>query len=135
MRKFLILVAILIMFIGCFENPPNRVLLNVPYHQWLEEGYCTIACIQMWADYDGHYVNQGPIADAIGTWPNPNEIVLGVNLFTNSFGWLEFTEGPDDFNQDSCIAFSIACVNDNCPSIMPFNAGMHGVLASVVSLK
>jgi hypothetical protein len=132
MKKIVLLTFVLTCFLGCFEEPPNSILLSVPYYSWLCEGYCAMACIQMWAAYTGRSVQQDEIASTIGgAWPSPDQVVTGVNIFTNSIGWLEFESAYNPYHQDVCIAYSIASIQDSCPSIMPFYGGMdsHGILA------
>jgi hypothetical protein len=50
-------------------------------------------------------------------------------MFTYSIGFLEMEEATSESKQDLCIAYSIACVEDHVPSIIPFNKGRHAVLA------
>ena len=130
MKKIFVLTVLLFVLISCYDGPPpKRVFLDVPYFPWLAQGYCAIACIQMWAAFDGIGVTQDEIASYIGTYPNPFEVVNAVNVFTNSFGWLEYEDAILNAQaQDLCISYSIACIEDHCPSIMPFEAGNHGVL-------
>lgn len=131
MKKIVLLAAVLTCFFSCPGELPNRITLNVPYYPWLADGYCAIACIQMWGAYDGIFTSQSEIANAIGTWPNPYQVANGVNMYTNSVGWLEFESAYNPYNQDLCIAYSIASVQDSCPSIMPFYGGqeVHSILA------
>jgi hypothetical protein len=87
-----------------------------------------IACIQMWGAYDHRYVAQSEIAASVGAFTTPYDIAMGVSEFTDSTGWLEWTDANSAYNQDLCVAYSIACVKDKVPSIMPFY-GDHAVLS------
>ena len=131
MKKILVLTVLITVFFSCYDGPPppKRVLLDVPYFPWLAHGYCAIACIQMWALYDGIAVTQNEIEAYTGTYPNPFEVANAISIFTGSYGWIEYEDAIlIDQAQDLCISYSVACIEDRCPSIMPFERGDHSVI-------
>jgi Peptidase_C39 like family len=132
MKKILLLLLVFVFLINCDDDnsPPNyHVDLNVPYYAWIGPNYCTVACIQMWAAYDGVYVDQATIASDVGAPTNPYDAAHGVDLYTHSIGIVDMEEATSESKQDLCIAYSIACVNDKVPSIIPFYNGQHAILA------
>jgi hypothetical protein len=128
----LIISSIILPYTGCDngEDPPYYRVLPVPYFavQTPGAGYCAVACIQMWGHYDKKYYSQDEIAIYVGIPTLPDDAVDGVNRFTNSDGWIEW-EPDTKRGQELTIAYSIACVFDGCPSIVPFDGGTHAVLA------
>ena len=131
-QLFLVLTVFCLIFftIACFDGPYTDVLPNVPYRSQEHSNYCAVACIQMWAWYDGNYVTQTQIADYIGLEPLGADVtatLTGIEHFTNSFGFLVMYDDTN-IGQDYCIASCIASVKDFTPSIMPFSGGIHGVL-------
>ncbi|NIO81238.1 MAG: hypothetical protein GTN53_09735 [Candidatus Aminicenantes bacterium] len=126
---WLIIIYIVLFYTGCGSEPPYYRVLPVPFF-WAE-GYqwCTVACIQMWAHYDGNtHVGQAEIASYVGVPTLPDDAVNGVNYFTDSAGWMEW-EPDTKYGQELTIASSIACVDDRCPSIIPVHGGTHAILA------
>jgi hypothetical protein len=133
MKKMILLLLVFVFLINCDDDnsPPNySVSLNVPYYAWIGQNYCTVACIQMWGAYDGVYVDQATIASDVGAPTNPYDAAHGVDLYTHSIGFVEMEEAISESKQDLCIAYSIACVDDTVPSIIPFNSGLHAILAN-----
>jgi hypothetical protein len=132
-KKILFLSVVLVMIIGCLPDGDPPVYhrdLNVPYRAWEVYDYCTVACIQMWGLYDGLSYQQDVIANYIGAPTTPNDAETGVGMFTRCIGFLEVEPAYGGFQQDLCIAYSIACVdNEREPSIMPFYGGAHAILA------
>lgn len=125
----LIISSIIFPYTGCDDEPPPYRILPVPFFWAEEENYCTVACIKMWAHYDGNTnVGQPEIASYVGVPTLPDKAVNGVNHFTNSDGWMQW-EPYSKYGQELCIAYSIACVEDKCPSIIPVYGGTHAILA------
>lgn len=129
MKKILCFIVIVLSFLilqSC--GVKQREWLDVPFICAQDDDYCCVACIQMWAWYDGNTgVTQDEIAWVVGAPTLPDMAECGVNEFTNSMGWLEkrlFSPTA----QDECIAASIAAYKEKCPSIMPFYGGQHAVL-------
>jgi hypothetical protein len=125
----LIILSIILPYTGCEDEPSPYRILPVPFF-WVE-GYqwCTVACTKMWAHYDGNtHVGQPEIASYVGVPTYPDKAVDGVNHFTNSDGWMQW-EPYTKYGQELCIAYSIACVEDRCPSIIPVDGGTHAILA------
>lgn len=121
---------------SCFDGPWTDIR-NAPYRSQPpgHNNYCAVACIQMWALFDGadeSEITQDFIADNInfGYYGNgviPEDIRYGVEIFTDSAGYL-VQQPPDNFGQDRCIAGCIASIKDFRLSIVPFNHGYHAVL-------
>jgi hypothetical protein len=112
-------------------KPPYVVNLPVPYHQQECENWCGIACIQMWADFDGWLVPQADIASYLGIVGNlkasPYDLEIGVGAYTASPGWLERRACYEPGGKGELIAASITGIKYCVPSIMPFY-GDHAVL-------
>ncbi len=128
---FLIILAISLMqFICSTGEPENKIDLPVPYHQQVCKNYCGIACIQMWAEYNGICVTQQEIAGFLGIGGNfvsPYLLDQGVANFTGSQGYLAIASIADPDAQGDLIGASIYGIQEYIPSIMPF-WGNHAVL-------
>jgi len=134
MRRFFLVVTVFCLMLStfsCFDGPWTDTLENVPYCPQERYNYCAIACIQMWAWYQGYTnVTQPQIANYIGVTTfgaYPDMIVQGIERFTASLGFLVEYKNTN-LGQDCCIAACIAAIKDFTPSIMPFYGGTHGVL-------
>jgi hypothetical protein len=91
MKVFLIIICAisLMQFICSSGEPDKNINLPVPYHQQVFSNYCGIACIQMWAEYNGICVSQQEIAAYLGIgceFVSPYLLDLGVANFTASQG-------------------------------------------------
>jgi len=129
MRKVLFLIVLIGFFVGCYDDPPDNIVqLNVPYYAWDTDGYCSVACIQMWAAYDGYCISQSVISSYVGIPTTPEKTASGICQFTNAVGYVEWEPDLGNYYQDLCISYSIASVEDRCPSIMPFNQGNHAII-------
>jgi hypothetical protein len=107
--------------------------LNVPYHKQDCPNYCGIACVQMWAHFDGWLVSQADIAKELDLEPtdsmtNPYELEMAVGMYTLSFGYLARKHVTELGGQGDLISASIEGVRQNVPSIMPLYAGLHTAL-------
>ncbi|NIM16125.1 MAG: hypothetical protein GTO45_29330 [Candidatus Aminicenantes bacterium] len=113
-------------------KPPYVVNLPVPFHQQECGNWCGIACIQMWADFDGWLVTQAEIASYLGIvgnlYASPYDLERGVGAYTASPGWLERREWDEPGGQGELVAASITGIKYGVPSIMPFGGGTHAVL-------
>jgi hypothetical protein len=135
-QVFLIIVLIVIIFpvSSCIDSWTD--IRDAPYRYQLQNNYCAVACIQMWAIFDGadeFEITQDFIADHInfGYYGNgviPDDIRDGVEMFTDSFGYVA-QELPTNLGQDECIAACIASIKDFRLAIVPFFKGLHAVLA------
>jgi hypothetical protein len=120
----------LMQFICSSGEPEKNINLPVPYHQQVCSNYCGIACIQMWAEYDGICVSQQEIAAYLGIGGelvSPYFLDLGVANFTASQGYLEFRPFTELDAQGDLIGATICGIKEYIPSIMPFY-GNHAVL-------
>jgi hypothetical protein len=115
----------------CYSPNPDQILnLNVPYHQQECNNWCGLACIQMWADWDGVNVTQQDIANYLGVGNHtisPYEVLYGVGYFTCSPGHLETRDSFEPGSQGDLISASIYGIQGYVPSIMPFFTD-HAVL-------
>lgn len=117
----------------CSVNAPEpdpHVKLPIIYHPQECPNYCGIACIQMWAHWDGDLVSQQEIADYVafsGSGTNPVELEKGVGNYTCSPGWIAAL--PWDFPgaQGDLIAAAIRGIDAWVPAIMPYWAD-HAIL-------
>ena len=86
--------------------------------------WCGIACVQMWADYNGIQVTQQQIADAIGVAGNdtasPFELETAVGSFTCYEGYCATREFWEAGSQGDLIGATIYAIQDYVPSIMPY---------------
>jgi hypothetical protein len=90
----------------------------------------------MWAIFDGaddSQITQDFIADnthfgQYGDGLIPEDIASGVDMFTNSNGYL-LQSPSNNIGQDECIAACIASIKDFRLAIVPFYRGLHTVLA------
>jgi hypothetical protein len=125
--KFLVIViaALLLINVQCDDGDPDmNVNLSVPYHQMAFTNACGLACIQMWADYDGITVSQYDIATMLGVQPGqtvaPDVLEWGVGFYTWSEGCLATKLMSVPGAKGDLIAATIYGVDDRNPSIMPF---------------
>jgi hypothetical protein len=99
MRVLLIsILAVMCMYsYQCNVNSPSpnpMVNLPVPYHGQEQFNYCSVACIQMWAEWDGYMtLTQDEIAQEVGIYgigslANPYDVERAVGIYTNSMGYL-----------------------------------------------
>ena len=115
------------------SDPPDWVIdLQVPYHYQLYCNYCGIACVQMWAHFDGWEVAQDSIASYVGITPgsyaaNPYQLERAVGAYTGAYGYLERREFWEPGAQGDLISSTIEGLKYCVPSIMPFS-GNHAVL-------
>ena len=130
---FIILIA-LICIISCDDgDPPNEIILNVPYHSQLNYNYCAPTCIQMWAHYDtGTCYSQNDIASYIGLGAtggiDPWSVRNGVEYYTYSPGYVaDFCYGSPGAQGD-LISSCITGIQEYVPAIMPFYEARHAVL-------
>ncbi len=117
-------------FICSSGEPEKNINLPVPYHDQVCQNYCGIACIQMWAEYNGIYVTQQAIANFLGIsgeTVSPYLLDQGVAYFSGSQGYLEFRPFDELDAQGDLIGATICGIQENIPSIMPFY-GNHAVL-------
>lgn len=128
LRLSVVMVCVLILF-GC-PTLKKDFKLQIPFMYAESENYCAVACIQMWAWYDGNtFFTQDEIAQDLGAPTSLSMTEWGVNLFTNSIGWTEIRPASN-YSQDLCITASVESYKQDCPSIMPFYGGQHGVLTT-----
>ena len=117
---------------GCFNNDlPFVRKLQIPYHSQDQNNYCAVACIQMWADYQGECPTQSQIASFLGVQPTglyPDQIVQGVRQFTPSWGFLAQRCCTEPGAQGDLIGGIIAGIDRGFPAIMPFYEGTHTVI-------
>ena len=119
-----IIVVVLIVFLtGCpIGDPAFKIDLPVSYFPQEYENWCGLACIQMWADFDGNIVTQGELAVYTGSGYNkvaPQQLVLGVSHFTNSEGYLAVKDGFEAGAKGDLIGATITGIKNYIPSIMP----------------
>ncbi|MCX6580874.1 MAG: hypothetical protein NT166_11915 [Candidatus Aminicenantes bacterium] len=132
MKVFLIIICAisLMQFICSSGEPDKNINLPVPYHQQVFSNYCGIACIQMWAEYNGICVSQQEIAAYLGIgceFVSPYLLDQGVANFTGSQGYLAIGSIFDPDAQGNLIGATISGIKEYIPAIMPFN-GNHAVL-------
>lgn len=127
----MIVVTVLLVLPGCDNSElPFKKILNIPYHAQEQTNYCAVACIQMWADYQGFCPEQDDIADYLGASSGglyPHQIVDGVHVFTSSWGFLARRQ-IEPGAQGDLIAGAITGIKRGVPSIMPFEEGIHTVI-------
>lgn len=132
MKVFLIIICAisLMQFICSSGEPDKNINLPVPYHGQVCPNYCGIACIQMWAEYNGICVSQQEIASYLGIGGelvSPYLLDLGVANFTASQGYLAIRTIFEPNAQGNLIGATIAGIKEYIPAIMPFD-GNHTVL-------
>jgi len=134
-KKLMLTIVIPVLFLinmGCPGGDPiNEVNLPVAFFEQECLEWCGMACIQMWADWDGHCVTQGEIADYTGVGNDTataQELLLGVAYYTASEGYLEQRFYYEHGAQGDLISSTVNGVLDYTPSIMPFYRGTHAVL-------
>lgn len=134
--KMIVLIVIILPLLSCFDGPWTDIRDGVPYRPQIQNNYCAVACVQMWAMWDGYdesLIPQDLIADNMeinyyGNGVIPENIEEGVGMFTDSSGYMK-VEPPTNFGQDDCIAGCIASIKDFRLAIVPFKRGTHAVLA------
>lgn len=127
--RFIFIIALFLSYFTCStgEDIPENICLPVPYRAAERANYCAVACIQMWALYDGNtIITQDEIARRVGVPTLPSNIVYGVWLYTNSPGFLFVGNGTEYF-QDRILSMSIAAFQKNRPSIIPVYDGEHAI--------
>jgi len=132
---YIIILSCLIASFGCDsgDDPPNRRVLNVPYHYQLEYNFCAAAAIQMWAHYDSYYYPQYDIASYIGALSGgvgPYDVEDGVRFYTASSGYVAYRYLYQPGSQGDLIAACIEGVKNYVPAIMPFYSGTHAILVT-----
>lgn len=138
MKQKILLAVIASLFLMQFtcnigSAPPNRLNLWVPYF-WQEcSNWCGIACVQMWADKDGWYVDQEDIATQIGVVGNnfahPYQLEMGVGAYTCADGYLEARAWHEVGGKGELLGAIVAGIRAGYPAIMPFG-GNHAVLVT-----
>jgi len=133
-KKLMLTIVIPVLFLinmGCpVGDPNNERNLPVAYYEQECFEWCGIACIQMWADWDGNCVTQTEIADYTGVGNDTataQELLIGVGHYTAVEGYLEERYYYEHGAQGDLISSTINGVLDYTPSIMPFY-GDHAVL-------
>lgn len=134
--QMIVLIAIILPVLSCFDGPWTDIRGPVPYREQIQNNYCAVACIQMWAMYDGADESEIPqdfIADNMdinyySSGVEPEKIEDAVDMFTNAYGYMKIASSTN-YGQDQCIAGCIASIKDFTLSIVPFNRGTHAVLA------
>lgn len=132
LRMFVIIFAYLL-FINwsCSTSDPDYLVnLNVPYHAQECPNWCGIACVQMWADFNGPLVSQQNIANYLGIGggtASPWELEWAVGTYTASEGYLALKEWDAPGAQGDLIGATICGIDAGIPAIMPF-LGDHAVL-------
>jgi hypothetical protein len=142
MTKLRVLLIVILSFMcmysnSCSVNSPSPnffVDLPVPFHAQQEINYCSIACVQMWAHWDGYYaLSQDTIAQEVGIYgtgwlANPYDVERAVGIFTNSMGYLERRSWVEPGAEGDIIASTIEAIKHSTPSILPIDMGRHTIL-------
>jgi hypothetical protein len=116
------------------DSPNPKANLMIPYHGQEYINYCSIACIQMWAEWDGNMsLTQNQIAQEVGIagtsyLANPYDVERAVGVFTNSMGYLEIRNWLELGAEGDIIASTIEGIKYSTPSIIPINYGLHTIL-------
>jgi len=137
-NSFILFFKVIFVLIFCFINmqcytpdPENEIELNVSFHNQECSTWCGIACIQMWADYDGFQYSQSQIASLLGIGVNdttsPFELETGISYYTCSEGYCATKDMFVDGAQGDLIGATIYGIQDYVPAIMPYYAD-HAVL-------
>ncbi len=132
-KLFLVIVVLILCFSGCDsgDDPPNKKKIYIPYHSQLENNFCGIACIQMWADRDGECLNQYYIAEVVGVsgdGADPQDIKQGLQSFTFSNPKIAYRESCEPDAQGDLLAGAVRGIVHDYPSIVPFYDGIHAVI-------
>jgi len=143
-KRILLVVLSLVLFVnfsisyeGCNgkEEPVNKRILPVPFHQQIYFNWCGIACLEMWSHYDSfHYWSQEAIARHLCVGINdtqpPLTLLDGVEVATKNPGFLQMTANNPAGKGDA-IASTIAGIDDYTPSIMPWGKDSNHVVLVV----
>lgn len=131
-----VIIVCLMSFSGCDSgDPPNRIVLNVPYYHQAEYNFCAPACMQMWIKFDmGYYYNQYDIAATIGLGSyggiDPISVRDGMRYYTNLWAHVASRYCYEDGSHGDLVAVCIEAIREGFPSIMPFYEAAHAVLVT-----
>lgn len=128
--RFIFIIALFLSYFTCStgEDIPENICLPVPYRAAERANYCAVACIQMWALYDGNtIITQDEIARRVGAPTLPSQVQYGVGLYTDSPGYL-FVGAGTEYYQDRMLSMSVAAFLNNRPTIIPVHEGDHAVI-------
>lgn len=129
----LLIPVLLICFFECGSPTPKKIILDVPFYSQGEyDYYCAVACIKMWAAYDGNLKTLHEIAAFVGVGMSgvePDDIVKGVGNFTASEGYKAMKNEDAPGAQGDLISATVVGVKDGYPSIIPIYFGNHAIIA------
>lgn len=133
-KSFLVIIFIvLIGFTGCYDDPPLRKVLNVPYCPQTYDYYCGATCVYMWALFDGIPCTLSQIVSWTGAWPcgvPPLVVRDAIGFFTFSQGYCAVEYDSTPGAQGDLMGACIEGIKDRVPAIMPFYEGSHAVLVT-----
>lgn len=138
MKQKIFLIIIVMLFLVQWtcttgEKPPFSKNLWAPFYWQEQSNWCGPACVQMWTDKCGIYVEQLEIAAFCGV-PTPSTGLVPPHILRDAVGYFTTVNGYfasrswfSILGRDELIASCIASVDNGQPSIMPF-WGDHAVL-------
>ncbi|UCH98424.1 MAG: C39 family peptidase [Candidatus Aminicenantes bacterium] len=123
--KVIIAASLFLINVQCIPSDLEKLInLDVPFHNQECSNWCGIACIQMWAHFDGFSVTQQEIANELGIGFNqatsPFDLETGIGSFTCSEGYCATRGIFEPGAQGDLIGATIYAIQDYVPSIMPF---------------
>ncbi len=120
------------LFFECSAPVPNKIVLPVPYYsQGGNPTYCAVACIKMWAAYDGNMKTLSEIAAFVGVGVigvEPDDIVNGVGEFTAAEGYRAIKDEYAPGAYGELLSATVIGIQNGFPSIIPTRFGSHAVI-------